>query len=743
MSGKITAAGGNGDSAAQLSDVLQERYLSYALSTIMSRSLPDVRDGLKPVHRRLLYAMRLLRLDPATGFKKCARIVGDTMGQFHPHGDQSIYDAMVRLAQEFAVRYPLVDGQGNFGDIDGDSAAAMRYTEARLTDVAAALLEGIDEDAVDFRPTYDGEKEEPLVLPAAFPNLLANGSSGIAVGMATNIPPHNINEICAALLHLIKHPNASIDKLVELMPGPDFPTGGELVESRATIVEAYRTGRGGLRLRARWEVEKLKGGTWQIVVTEIPYQVQKGKLEERIADLVLNHKLPMLADVRDESAEDVRLVLEPKSRNVAPEMLMESLFRHCDLEVRFGLNMNLLDADQSPKVMDLRTVLQAFLDHRHEVLQRRAAHRLAQIERRLEILDGYLAAYLNLDEVIRIVRQEDEPRDALIEAFKLTGLQADSILNMRLRALRKLEEMEIRKEHTAKSGDREELKVLLADEPGRWKAIAAEIGDIRNRFGKDKTLGPRRTVIGEPPKAVEVPLEAMIEREPVTVQCSARGWIPALRGHMTGDADLRYKEGDAHRLQLHAETTDKLLVFATNGRFYTLGVDRLPGGRGFGEPLNLMIDMGAGDDIVAIMVHKPGRRRLVAATDGRGFLVDESGVIAQTRNGKQVLNVSGAVEAKLCIPADGDHIAVIGDNRKLLIFDIAETPTMTRGRGVILQRYKDGGLSDARVFRMADGLSWRHGGGERTETDLRDWLGKRAQAGRLPPAGFPRGNKFG
>ena len=739
----VTVVDGNGAPAAQLSDILQERYLAYALSTIMSRSLPDVRDGLKPVHRRLLYAMRLLRLDPATGFKKCARIVGDTMGQFHPHGDQSIYDAMVRLAQDFAVRYPLVDGQGNFGDVDGDSAAAMRYTEARLTDVAKALLDGIDEDAVDFRPTYDGENREPVVLPAAFPNLLANGASGIAVGMASNIPPHNVGEICAALLHLIEHPDASIDKLVELVPGPDFPTGGELVESRETIVEAYRTGRGGLRVRARWETESLKGGTWRIIVTEIPYQVQKSKLVERIADLILNRKLALLVDVRDESAEDIRLVLEPKSRNVDPAILMESLFRNTDLETRFGLNMNVLDADQSPRVMDLRGLLRAFLDHRHEVLQRRSAHRLGQVERRLEILDGYLAAYLNLDEVIRIVRQEDEPKDALIEAFKLSELQADAILNMRLRALRKLEEMEIRKEHKALSAERGAIQALQQDEPARWRTIAGEIAAIRDRFAKDTNLGPRRTTIGEPPAMAAVPDEAMIERESVTVLCSKRGWIRAQRGHLAEAADQRYKEGDSHRFHLHAETTDKLLIFATNGRFYTLGVDKLPDGRGFGEPLNLIIDLGAGHDVVAIMVHKPDRKLLVAASDGRGFLVGEAELVAQTRNGKQVLNVSGDVEAKICIAAEGDHVAVIGDNRKLLIFALDEIPAMTRGRGVILQRYKDGGLSDARIFRLKEGLSWKHGGGERSETRLDGWLGKRSQAGRLPPAGFPRNNRFG
>ncbi len=741
MSNGDQATDGNGAQPAQLADILQERYLAYAMSTIMSRSLPDVRDGLKPVHRRLLYAMRELKLNPASGFRKCAKIVGDTMGNYHPHGDASIYDAMVRLAQSFAVRYPLVDGQGNFGNVDGDPAAAMRYTEARLTEIAQMLLEGIDEDAVDFRDSYSGDYEEPVVLPAGFPNLLANGASGIAVGMATNIPPHNAGETCAALLHLIKHPNAAIETLLTHMPGPDFPTGGELVESREAILEAYRAGRGSLRLRARWEVEKLKGGTWQIVVTEIPYQVQKSKLEIRIAELLNDRKLPMLADVRDESTDDIRLVLEPKSRNVDPPTLMEALYRHTDLETRFGLNMNLLDADQTPRVMNLREVLQAFLDHRHDVLKRRTAHRLGKIEQRLEILDGFLIAYLNIDEVIRIVREEDDPKQELMSRFELSDVQAEAILNLRLRRLHKLQEIEIRTEHKALSEERAQLQALLGDEDARWGKVAGEIRNMRDKLAKDTVLGPRRTVIGEPPSAVVVPLEAMIEREPVTVVCSKRGWIRSLRGHLPAETDLKFKEGDEPRFFLHAETTDKLLVFATNGRFYTLGADKLPGGRGFGEPLNLMIDLGS-EEIVTIMVHKPDRKLLVAAADGRGFLVEENGVIAQTRAGKQVLNVSDKAPALLCIPAAGDSVAVIGRNRKLLVFGLDEIPTMTRGRGVILQRYKDGGLSDARTFLRAEGLSWKHGGGERTETKLEGWLGKRAQAGRLPPTGFPRSNKF-
>jgi len=723
-------------------DALGERYLSYALSTIMSRSLPDVRDGLKPVHRRMLYAMRELRLDPSSGFKKCARIVGDVMGKYHPHGDAAIYDAMVRLAQGFAVRYPLVDGQGNFGNIDGDNPAAMRYTEARLTEVAKALLEGIDEDAVDFRETYDGEGDEPVVLPANFPNLLANGAAGIAVGMATNIPPHNVGEICSALLHLIKRPNATIGKLVDLIPGPDFPTGGVLVEAKDSILEAYRTGRGGFRLRAQWETEKVKGGGYRIVVTEIPYQVQKSKLIEKIAELMHARKLTMLNDIQDESTTEVRLVLEPKSRNVDPSVLMESLFRQTDLETRIPLNMNVLDADQVPRVMNLKEVLQAFLEHRHEVLIRRSNFRLGKIEHRLEILDGYLIAYLNLDEVIRIVREEDDAKGALIKLFKLTELQADSVLNMRLRNLRKLEEMEIRNEHKDLTKEKADLKKLLGNEKLRWAAIGEEISEIRKKFGEKTELGKRRTEIGDPPSDVVIPLEAIIDREPVTVVCSKKGWIRAARGHLQDFSEVRYKEGDGERFVFHAETTDKLLVFGTNGRFYAIGVDKLPGGRGFGEPLRLMFDMPSDHDIAALQIFKPERKLLVASSDGRGFVVAEKEVFAQTRAGKQVLNVSGSNEAKVCVPAEGDTVAVIGENRKLIIFDAGELPEMTRGRGVILQRYKDGGLSDAVVFNKADGLQWKSGERTRTETQLRDWIGKRAQAGRLPPKGFPRNNRF-
>ncbi len=727
----------------RLADALSERYLSYALSTIMSRSLPDVRDGLKPVHRRLLYAMRQLKLDANASFKKSARVVGDVIGKYHPHGDQSIYDALVRLAQEFALRYPLIDGQGNFGNIDGDNAAAMRYTEARLTQVAALLLEGIDEDAVDFRATYDGESDEPVVLPANFPNLLANGAQGIAVGMATSIPPHNVSELCDALLHLIKTPKATIGKLVEMVPGPDFPTGGILVENRDAILEAYSTGRGAFRVRARWAVEKIRGGGYQVVVTEVPYQVQKSRLVEKIAELMTARKLTLLGDVRDESTEDVRLVLEPKSRNVDPEVLMESLFRQTDLESRVSLNMNVLDADNTPRVMNLRDVLRAFLDHRHVVLQRRTAHRLDKIAKRLEVLDGYLIAYLNIDRVIAIIRKEDEPKPVLMKRFDLSDVQADAVLNMRLRALRKLEEEGIRKEHADLTAEQKDLRELMRNEKRRWKIIADQVKETRKTFGRDTPLGRRRTELGEAPAGVVIPLEAVVEREPVTVLCSAKGWIRALKGHHDDLSDAKYKEGDRARFEVQAQTTDKLVIFATNGRFYTLGVDRLPGGRGFGEPLRLMIDLPNDQEVVSLSVHQPGRKLIVASADGRGFVVPEDEVIAQTKNGKQVLNLASGVEAAACCSVEGDMVAVIGENRRLLLFGLDELPEMTRGRGVIMQKYRDGGLSDIKTFTMDEGLSWSQGAGRvRVERRLQDWLGKRSQAGRLPPKGFPKSNRF-
>ncbi|MEI6557432.1 MAG: DNA topoisomerase IV subunit A [Rhodospirillaceae bacterium] len=732
-----------------LAEALSERYLAYALSTIMARSLPDVRDGLKPVHRRLLYAMSILKLEPDQPPKKSARVVGDVIGKFHPHGDVAVYDALVRLAQDFAVRYRLIDGQGNFGNIDGDNAAAMRYTEARLTEVARALLEGIDEDSVDFRATYDGDGEEPAVLPANFPNLLANGATGIAVGMATSIPPHNAGEICDALRQLIRQPDTSVESLVALMPGPDFPTGGVLVEPRASVIESYRTGRGSFRLRARWSVEKLAQGTWQIVVTEIPYQVQKSRLVEKIAELLSAKKLFLLEDVRDESAEDVRLILVPKSRNVDPDVLMASLFQSTDLEVRFSLNMNVLDADNVPRVMTLRQVLKAFLDHRHEVLQRRSRHRLARIEHRLEVLDGFLIAYLNLDEVIRIIRFEEKPKEELMRRFSLTETQTEAILNMRLRALHKLEELAIRREHEGLAKEKAALEELLAREPLRWQMIAAEIAEIKKKFGKATVLGKRRTDIADAPKEIEIPLEATLEREPVTVLCSDKGWIRAVKGWLaeTDTTEIKYKEGDRPRFILHAETTDKLILFGTNGRFYTLGIDRLPRGRGFGEPVRLMIDLGNEAEIVALFKHQPGRRLVVASEDGRGFQVEENEVLAQTRTGKQVLNLDGTLEARICHPVNAergdDAVAVIGNNRKLLVFMLEELPVMARGRGVMLQKYKDASLADLITLKISAGLSWRTGERTRTEPDLRPWLGTRAATGKLPPNGFPKVNKFG
>ncbi|MFQ5984822.1 MAG: DNA topoisomerase IV subunit A [Alphaproteobacteria bacterium] len=725
-----------------LADALGERYLAYALSTIMARSLPNVRDGLKPVQRRLLYAMLQLKLDPGAGFKKCARVVGDVIGKYHPHGDAAVYDALVRLAQTFAARYPLVDGRGNFGDVDGDNAAAMRYTEASLTAVAAALLDGIDEDAVDFHATYDGGESEPVVLPASFPNLLANGATGIAVGMATSIPPHNVGEVSDALIHLIDAPDATTKSLVRLMPGPDFPTGGVLVEPKDAVVAAYEAGRGSFRLRARWTVEKLKHGQYQIVVTEVPYLVQKARLIEKIAELVAARKLALVAGVRDESTEQVRIVLEPRSRAVDPDVLMESLFRTTELEVRIGLNMNVLDAHNTPGVMGLERVLRAFLDHRHEVLLRRTRHRLAAIVRRLEVLEGYLVAYRHLEEVIRIIREEDDPKPFLMARWRLSEVQAEAILNMRLRALRRLEEKAIGRERKALRDEKAGLDALLAEPERRWGAIREELLEVKQRFGQDTPLGRRRTSIGEAQKVVALPEAVLVEREPVTVICSDKGWIRALQGHNLAAEDVKYKEGDRPGFVLEAETTDALLVFATNGRFYTLAGDKLPRGRGFGEPLRLMIDLKNGHDIVALLVHRPGRRLLLASSDGRGFVIEEDAVLASTRAGKQVLNPGLGAEAAACVLVDGDAVAVLGDNRKLLVFPLAELPVMTRGRGVILQRYRQGGLADVKVFTLSEGLSWRIGDRTRTETDLRPWLGRRGNAGRLPPAGFPRANRF-
>ena len=730
-----------------LRKALEERYLAYALSTIMHRALPDVRDGLKPVHRRILFAMRQLKLDPGSGFKKSARVVGDVIGKYHPHGDQSVYDALVRLAQDFAVRYPLVDGQGNFGNIDGDNAAAMRYTEARMTEVARLLLDGIDEDAVDFRETYDGTEREPIVLPGAFPNLLANGSSGIAVGMATNIPPHNAAELCDAALHLIKFPNARVETLVDHVPGPDLPTGGIIVESRATIVEAYRTGRGSFRVRARWQVEEQGRGTWVVVITEIPYQVQKARLIEKIAELLEAKKLPLVADIRDESAEDLRVVIEPKSRTVDPALMMESLFRLSELESRIPLNLNVLSKGVVPKVMSLGEVLAEWLAHRREVLIRRTEFRLGEIAHRLEVLGGYLIAYLNLDEVIRIIRTEDEPKPVLMKRFKLTDVQAEAILNMRLRSLRKLEEFEIRTEHDKLSKEQKALTALMKSEEKQWDAVADQIREVKKAFGPNTPLGKRRTSFGEAPAHdVEEIQTAMIEREPITVIVSDKGWIRAMKGHDVDRAALTFKTDDKLKVAIPAETTDKIIVASTGGRFYTLAADKLPGGRGHGEPIKLMVDMDAADDIVAVMVHDPARKLLVVATDGRGFVVPEAELVANTRKGRQVMGVSPPDEMRVVVPALGDTVAMLGENRKLLIFPLNEVPEMARGKGVRLQRYKDGGVADARVFAKTDGLTWQDSSGRshnRPLSELKEWVGDRAQAGRLPPQGFPRHGKFG
>jgi topoisomerase-4 subunit A len=726
-----------------LARALGDRYLTYALSTIMHRALPDARDGLKPVHRRILYAMRGLRLDPNGAFRKCAKIVGEVMGNYHPHGDQAIYDALVRLAQGFAVRYPLVDGQGNFGNIDGDNPAAQRYTEARLTAAAEALMEGLAEDAVDFRDNYDGSEREPVVLPAAFPNLLANGSSGIAVGMATNIPPHNLDELLNACLHLVKHPGATDEKLLDFVQGPDFPTGGICVEPRAAIKEAYRTGRGSFRLRARWSVEDLGRGQWQVVVTEIPYQVQKGKLIERIAELINAKKVPVLADVRDESAADIRVVLEPRARTVEPAAMMETLFRLSDLETRFAMNMNVLIDGRVPKVSTLREVLRAFLDHRREVLVRRSRFRLEKIEARLEVLEGLLIAYLNLDRVIEIIRTEDEPKAVMMAEFGLTDVQAEAILNMRLRNLRRLEEMEIRSERERLVAERAELVALLDAEELQWSRISDELREARRRFGKDAPGGARRTEFEDAPEVEEASFEAMVPREPLTIVCSQMGWIRAMRGHLPPDAEIKFKDGDGPRFQFHAETTDRLLLFASNGRFYTLACAGLPGGRGMGEPVRLMVDLPNEAGMVALFVHRPGGRLLVASSAGDGFVVPEDEALAQTRAGRQVMNVRDGVRAMVCRPVAGDHVAVAGENRKLLVFPLAELPELGRGKGVRLQRYKDGGLADATTFALADGLVWRDPAGRtRTETALDDWLGPRAGAGRMAPRGFPRDNRF-
>jgi topoisomerase IV subunit A len=727
----------------RFTDALSQRYLAYALSTITARSLPDVRDGLKPVQRRILYAMLKLRLDPEGGYKKCARVVGDVIGKFHPHGEGAIYDAMVRLAQEFAQRYPLVDGQGNFGNVDGDNAAAMRYTEARLTEVARALLDGIDHDTVDFRATYDGGDEEPVVLPGAFPNLLANGTSGIAVGMATSIPPHNAGELCTALCRLLEQPETPVEALLEVVKGPDLPTGGVLVEPWQNVIEAYRSGRGSLRLRARWQREDLSHGQYQVVVTEIPYQVPKSRLIERIAELLAAKRLSLLADVSDESAEEVRLVLVPRARTVPPELLMEQLFRQTELEVRLPLNLNVLDAEGVPRVMGLREVLRAFLEHRMVVLTRRSRHRLARIEERLEVLAAYRIAYLNLDEVIRIIREDDEPKAELMRAFALAEGQAEAILNMRLRHLRRLEEQTLLKEQRELKAERRELKELLKDEGRRRAKLREEIKQVGRRFGEGP-LGRRRTALEAAPVIDGEALEVPVERQPVTVVCSRQGWIRVLRGHVEGGgAELKYKEGDAPRFLLHGESTDRLLLISSDGRGYLLPIERLPGGRGQGEPLRLQIDLAPGAEPVMLAIHRQGGRVLLASSGARGFVAEEQAVAALTRGGKQVFNLEQDERVVVACPAEGDHVATIGSNRKMLVFALDQLPVMSRGKGVLLQRYRDGRLADARVFALADGLSWPTAKGLRVITDLAPWLGKRGQAGRMAPHGFPRDNRFG
>ena len=724
---------------AEFADALSQRYLAYALSTITSRSLPDVRDGLKPVHRRLLFAMRQLKLDPGQGYKKSARVVGDVMGKFHPHGDAAIYDAIVRLAQEFAMRYPLVDGQGNFGNIDGDNAAAMRYTEARMSNVARLLLDGIDEDAVDFRATYDGESEEPVILPAAFPNLLANGAQGIAVGMATSIPPHNVLELADAILHLIRYPNAGHDTISGFVKGPDFPTGGVLVEDPATIAEAYQTGRGSFRVRADWTVEKEKGGAWKIIVTAIPYQVQKSRLVEKMAEMLNDKKLPVLADIRDESAEDLRLVLEPKSRRIDPVLMMESLFKLTDLESRVSLNLNVLDASGKPGVLSLKSALLEWIDHRLVVLQRRSRYRLGKIASRLEVLEGYLVVYLNLDEVIAIIREEDNPKTRLMERFGLNENQANAILDMRLRSLRKLEEMEIRGEREKLEEEKTGLSSLLADEDQQRRSVARDVKSLKTDFAR---IDQRRTRLDSVPEVEGDPMDMLVEKEPITVICSEKGWIRAAKGHLASDAEVKFKEGDGPAFMVHAETTDRILVAADNGRFYTLSADKLPGGRGFGEPVSLMVELGADTTIINLFPARGGEILIVADT-GHGFITATDQVMAQTRNGKQVLTLPKGVKAAVARPAIGDMVAVVGSNRKLLVFPRDDLPVMGRGRGVMLQRYRDGTLGDARCFNRADGLSWvQSGGRNRTEPDTTPWQGKRGSAGRVAPTGFPRPARF-
>jgi topoisomerase IV subunit A len=730
-----------------LREALEERYLAYALSTITGRALPDARDGLKPVHRRILYGMQILRLDPGTAFKKCAKIVGDVMGSFHPHGDQAIYDALVRLAQDFSSRYPLIDGQGNFGNIDGDGAAAYRYTEARMTDVARLLLEGIDEDAVNFRDNYSGDQQEPVVLPSALPNLLANGAQGIAVGMATSIPPHNLAELCDAALYLIAHSNATTDQLLAFAPGPDFPTGGVVVEPKESIAETYRTGRGSLRLRARWTKEDSSRGAWAIVVTEIPYMAPKSRLIEKIAELLNDRRLPLVADIRDESAEDIRIVIEPKSRAVDPAILMEHLFKLTELETRFPINMNVLEGGVVPRVVSFKEALQQWLDHRREVLLRRSRHRLGDITRRLEVLGGMLIVFLNLDAVIRIIREEDEPKPRLQASFDLSELQVNYVLDTRLRSLRRLEEMQISREHDELVKERGEIDALLGDEVKQWKKITAQIRELKKKYGPETELGRRRTSFAEAPNLNEADLaSAVVEREPVTVVVSQKGWIRALKGHLADLTGLQFKSDDALSVAFFAESTSKILVLASDGKIFTLEAGKLPGGRSQGEPVRLMADIGEGATISAVLPYAPGAKMLVASSDGRGFVAPQDEMVGGTRKGKTLINVDKPATARVITPADGDLVAVIGENRKLLVFPLEQVPEMARGKGVRLQKYRDGGIADAKVFHRTDGLTWKDPSGRVFTVGaeyLKEWIGNRAEAGRLPPRGFPKSNRFG
>ena len=726
----------------RLAEELSSRYLSYAMSTIVDRALPDVRDGLKPVHRRLLYAMRQLHLDPKSSFKKCARVVGDVIGKYHPHGDTAVYGAMVRLAQDFSVRYPLVDGQGNFGNIDGDGAAAMRYTEARLTDFAIAMMEGLNEDAVDFRDTYDGEEQEPVVMPSMVPNLLCNGSTGIAVGMATNIPPHNLAEVSDALLLMIENPEVEIEQLVRKIKGPDFPTGGVIVDKFETILKNYQEGKGAFRIRAKWEKEDLGHGQYQIVITEIPYQVIKSKLIERIAQLLMEKKIPMLADIRDESAQDIRIVLEPKTRLVDANLLMEYLFKQTELEAKFNMNFNVLDFEGVPRVLDIKQVLRQFLDHRYGVLKRRVNYRMSKILARLEILSGYLVAYLNLDEIVRIIREEDDVKAVMMKTFNLSENQAEAILNMKLRSLRKLEESEIRAEYDDLSAEKTKLEELLASDVKCWEAIASEIKQMKEKFGKKTALGKRRTEFSEAPEMVEVPIEAFIEKEPITIILSEKGWIRSIKGYANLNEEFKFKDDDSLLQAIHAQTTDKIVFFDTSGKFFMVNAGDIPSGRGFGQPLRLMIDLGNNDNICTMFVYEPQARYLIASNCGRGFVVNESHVLAQTRNGRKIMNVADGEVTMFCKKITGDCVAIVGENRKLLIFKLEEVPTMARGRGVTLQKYKDGGLSDLQIFKQEEGFAYNRTGGTKTETDLLTWFGHRAGAGKLVPFGFPKTNKF-